>query len=257
MHLFYLISVGDEGINYQENLYCIDGIGIEKAADIMYDALDGGYLNTSSTYATLREATLAVASQRFGPNSNEVAQLTQAWYATCVGPEYNDDIHINGLTVGGSEHIARNHELFFSDLQNGSGNSFIVSSAERITMNSTSKSFSGSYFHAFIAPACEGSAKTDNSSNQQSQPNPESQIVDSAHPALYPNPTTGLITYTATAPLGSATVMDLTGRTLHTVSLNGAQGPVQVDLSPYRPGTYLLRVQYQSGKVEVHRVVRQ
>ena len=73
----------------------------------------------------------------------------------------------------------------------------------------------------------------------------------------FPNPTTGLITYNSTAPLGSATVMDLTGRALHTVSLSGVEGPVSIDLSPYRPGTYLLRVQYQSGKVEVHRVVRQ
>lgn len=46
-------------------------------------------------------------------------------------------------------------------------------------------------------------------------------------------------------------------RTLHTVSLSGVEGPVSIDLSPYRPGTYLLRVQYLNGKVEVHRVVRQ
>lgn len=76
-------------------------------------------------------------------------------------------------------------------------------------------------------------------------------------PALHPNPTTGLITYNGTAPLASATIMDLTGRALHTVSLNGAEGSVNIDLSPYRPGTYLLRIQYQSGKVEVHRIIRQ
>lgn len=35
------------------------------------------------------------------------------------------------------------------------------------------------------------------------------------------------------------------------------QGPIQIDLSPYRPGTYLLRVQHLTGTTEVHRIIRQ
>jgi hypothetical protein len=105
--------------------------------------------------------------------------------------------------------------------------------------------------------------------------NPDT-ILDVASPALYPNPTTGLITYTGTEAVSGYQIMDLQGRTLHSVSLSGSysppgkegpgevnlapastQGPIQIDLSPYRPGTYLLRVQHESGKTGVHRVVRQ
>jgi hypothetical protein len=101
-------------------------------------------------------------------------------------------------------------------------------------------------------------------------------IANTASPALFPNPTTGLITYTGTEAVSSYQIMDLQGRTLHSVSLSGSysppgkegpgevnlapastQGPIQIDLSPYRPGTYLLRVQHESGKTGVHRVVRQ
>lgn len=95
-------------------------------------------------------------------------------------------------------------------------------------------------------------------------------------PALHPNPTTGLITYTGTDAVSSYQIMDLQGRTLHSVSLSGSysppgmegpgevnlapastQGPIQIDLSPYRPGTYLLRVQHLTGTTEVHRIIRQ
>jgi hypothetical protein len=105
--------------------------------------------------------------------------------------------------------------------------------------------------------------------------NPDT-ILDVASPALYPNPTTGLITYTGTEAVSGYQIMDLQGRTLHSVSLSGSysppgkegpgvvnlapastQGPIQIDLSPYRPGTYLLRVQHESGKTGVYRVVRQ
>ena len=51
-------------------------------------------------------------------------------------------------------------------------------------------------------------------------------------------------------------VLDLTGRVLHSQPCHGSAN-VSIDLSPYHPGTYLLRVQYHSGKVEAHRVVRQ
>lgn len=120
----------------------------------------------------------------------------------------------------------------------------------------------GASFHAYIDPfECIGGQlqRVGDESNEDWE---DQEITKSVPPsalsaALFPNPTTGQITYNGTGPLGSATVMDLTGRALSTIGLNGAEGPVSIDLSTYRPGTYLLRVQYLNGKAEVHRVVRQ
>lgn len=83
-----------------------------------------------------------------------------------------------------------------------------------------------------------------------------SDPLPSALNSLHPNPTTSLITYTSTEAVVAYQIMDLTGRSLHTKASNGTT-TLSIDLSPYRPGTYLLRVQHPSGKVEVHRIIKQ
>jgi hypothetical protein len=48
---------------------------------------------------------------------------------------------------------------------------------------------------------------------------------------------------------------------LYSPASNGAGAPaldpIQIDLSPYRSGTYLLRIQHLTGTTTVHRIIRQ
>jgi hypothetical protein len=140
----------------------------------------------------------------------------------------------------------------------------------------------GASFHAYIDPfeCIDGQLQRVGEESlaewEEQEAARQLPIANTASPALYPNPTTGHITYTGTEAVSAYQIMDLQGRTLHSVSLSGSysppgmegpgevnlapastQGPIQIDLSPYRPGTYLLRMLHLAGTTEVHRIIRQ
>ena len=87
-HWFYLLSVGGNGTNDLNNAFCVSGIGINSAARIAY-AAERDHLTATSQYSDARTYTIQAASDIFGPNSNEVVQTTNAWYAVGVGTKAN------------------------------------------------------------------------------------------------------------------------------------------------------------------------
>jgi Zn-dependent metalloprotease len=85
---FFLLSQGDSGTNDLGNAYRVTGIGIEKAAEIVYLA-ETSYLTSSANYAQFRNATISAARALYQDHSNEVIAVTEAWYAVGVGSRYH------------------------------------------------------------------------------------------------------------------------------------------------------------------------
>ena len=81
---FYLLSKGGVGENDNGYAYSVEGIGIEKAADIAYQTVHH-YLTLNSRYIDARNASIDAAIKIFGSESNEVKQVLNAWCAVGVG----------------------------------------------------------------------------------------------------------------------------------------------------------------------------
>ncbi|WP_323788896.1 M4 family metallopeptidase [Psychroserpens sp.] len=77
---FYLLAVGGTGTNDNGLSYSVNGIGIQKAAEIAYRNLTL-YLTPTSNYNYTVETSIYAAIQLFGPNSPEHIATAQAWQA--------------------------------------------------------------------------------------------------------------------------------------------------------------------------------
>jgi hypothetical protein len=83
---FYLLSQGGSGTNALGNYYEVTGIGIEKAANIVYRA-ECYYLTSSSNFNAFRNASINAATF-YGYDSKEVVSVTNAWHAVGVGSKF-------------------------------------------------------------------------------------------------------------------------------------------------------------------------
>ncbi|MDH6358394.1 M4 family metallopeptidase [Parabacteroides sp. PF5-9] len=84
---FYLLSVGGNGTNDFGKAFGITGIGIEKAAKIVYRA-ETVYMTQNTTFANARTHTITAATNLYGATSKEVIAVTNAWHAVGVGDSY-------------------------------------------------------------------------------------------------------------------------------------------------------------------------
>tara|TARA_R110002072_G_scaffold149458_1_gene297306 strand:- start:2248 stop:4542 length:2295 start_codon:yes stop_codon:yes gene_type:complete len=82
-HWFYLLSEGGKGENDNEDYYEIEKIGMEKAANIVYNSYQD--LIPSITFRQYRDITLSAAKRLYGECSNEMKQVTNSWYAVGLG----------------------------------------------------------------------------------------------------------------------------------------------------------------------------
>ncbi len=101
---YYLVSQGGSGTNDVPNVYSVTGIGISEAANILYQT--ELVLSSTATYALMRTTSINTASTLYGPCSQEVITVTNAWYAVGVGAAYiTVPVAITGATnvcVGGT-----------------------------------------------------------------------------------------------------------------------------------------------------------
>lgn len=81
---FYLVSEGGNGINDNNDAYDVEGIGIEKAAAIVYCA-ESNYLGYDSWYEDAKEFMTECAANIFGDDSQEFETVVNAWYAVGLG----------------------------------------------------------------------------------------------------------------------------------------------------------------------------
>ncbi|MES2621637.1 MAG: M4 family metallopeptidase [Bacteroidota bacterium] len=86
---FYLLAVGGSGTNDNGDAFNVSAIGFNKAEDIAYRNLTV-YLGVNSTFADARDGAIDAAIDLYGACSNEVKQVTNAWYAVGVGSEAFD-----------------------------------------------------------------------------------------------------------------------------------------------------------------------
>ncbi len=98
-HWFYLLSQGGSGQNGIGNVYNVTGIGISKAASIVWRA-EQNYYTANSQYTDARTALLNSAIDLYCANSPEVASVINAWYAVGVGTQA-----AGGMSISGSNSI--------------------------------------------------------------------------------------------------------------------------------------------------------
>lgn len=77
---FYLLSIGGTQLSKS-----VSGIGIDKAANIVYTALQN-YCLSSDTWVSIRNWEFIAARRLYGECSNEELQTCRAWSACNIGP---------------------------------------------------------------------------------------------------------------------------------------------------------------------------
>jgi Zn-dependent metalloprotease len=90
-HWFYLLCNGGTGTNDVGDSFGVVSIAMDAAADIAYRALTT-YLTPTSNYSEAREFTIQSAIDLFGACSEEVIQVTNAWYAVGIGELSNQAV---------------------------------------------------------------------------------------------------------------------------------------------------------------------
>lgn len=84
---FYLLSQGGSGTNDNGDSYSVSGLGISTASIIARENLLS-YLDSDDGYAEARSKSIQAAIDIYGLCSNQVKQVTNAWYAVGVGNAY-------------------------------------------------------------------------------------------------------------------------------------------------------------------------
>lgn len=267
---FYLLSEGGTDINDIGNQYCVNSIGRDKAAKIAYKALTE-HLTTNSQYIDSRFFTIQSAKELFGDNSNEVAQVTQAWYAVGVGPAFIGTIEYNNLIVSNTQTISHNNEIVFNNLQVTPLGNLTVSSNIKITVNTntSSKASNGSYFHAYIAPGCMGGVKINNSNNnnnysdynmdQEEVNKTDTNIVTNNNILLLtPNPNNGNMQVLYELPeneTGILEIFDMFGKSILSYTLSGGINTLSIDASSLQEGIYLYRAIAGNKQIASNKIV--
>ena len=90
-HWFYRLVNGGSGINDLKDTFKVEGIGIDKAAQIVYRNLVY-YLTPQSNFNDARIGSIQAATDLFGSCSKEVEAVSNAWYAVGVGEKYYSKI---------------------------------------------------------------------------------------------------------------------------------------------------------------------
>ncbi len=82
---FYLLCQGGSGTNDNGQNYNVSSIGINKATQIAYENMMN-YLGPNSEYVDAYNGSIQAATALYGADSEEVAQVQNAWCAVGVGP---------------------------------------------------------------------------------------------------------------------------------------------------------------------------
>lgn len=83
---FYILTMGETGVNDNADAYNVTGLGFTTAALIAYNTEQA--LVNNSTYADARVAAINYANTVWGPCSPEALSVTNAWYAVGVGAAF-------------------------------------------------------------------------------------------------------------------------------------------------------------------------
>jgi Zn-dependent metalloprotease len=163
-HAFYLICDGGLGWNNGDSTdapagngcyFNISGIGIPEASRIIYQALN--YLGVNSVYTDACNATIQAAVDLYGPCSNEMVQVAEAWRAVGVGtgsPCYDNNPVCNSTL---SLPYYRSNSTFLvsggtCSADVGNSNAVSISAGDYIQFRPNFTVAAGTEFRAYIDP---------------------------------------------------------------------------------------------------------
>ncbi|MBW1298602.1 M4 family metallopeptidase [Aquimarina litoralis] len=86
-YMFYLLVNGGSGTNDISDAFSVTGIGMDDAADIMYQ-MQSVYLTSTSNFADARTGAIQAAVDLFGSCSQQEQSVTNAFYAVGVGAAF-------------------------------------------------------------------------------------------------------------------------------------------------------------------------
>ena len=91
-HMFYLLCQGGTGVNDNQDSYNVQGIGIDKATEIVYNTWMNR-LTYRSTFADARESFIkeVTSNSKYGKGSPEHKAVVNAWHAVGVGDKYVEE----------------------------------------------------------------------------------------------------------------------------------------------------------------------
>lgn len=246
-HWFYLLSDGGTGVNDHGYSYSVEGIGINEAADIIYETLN--YLQDEMTFAEFAAQTRNVAINLYGLCSDETINLIEAWKAVGVPVEdIPDTVYIlEALQTGFSKrYFARDLLVASNIVQNGATET--LESENKIVFAPGFHAENGSHVIAQIA-SC-GSAN-----NRNDIPGP-SHIVSteysSAHPInkkeipIFVSPTSTrdeIVVKGINSPC-KYIIYDSMGRIIKRGILDT---PYSINVAQFLHGTYILRISMNDG----------
>ncbi len=258
---FYLLAEGGTGTNDIGNLYCVSAIGREKAARIAYESLTN-HLTQSSEYVNARFFSIQAAEDLYGINSNEVAQVTAAWYAVGVGAQYNGNIDIKNITINTPQSYQYNNKVVIENVTTNAPANLLVSSNTEIALIGETSFNSGSENALYIAPACIGGARMANfngvKSNSLNSVLGENSNVNSLEVevnintekiSIAPNPSTGVFKINGldNTKTQQIAVYSLTGKQVFSTSANNTE--TVIDISHLSNGLYFMHINQQRFKI--------
>ncbi len=89
---FYILSEGKTGVNENNETYDTEGIGIDKAADVVF-LCNRSYLVPDSDYFAYYQTSILAAEELYGLGSTEVLAVKEAWKA--VGLPYSNNKNLD------------------------------------------------------------------------------------------------------------------------------------------------------------------
>lgn len=144
---FYILSMGEQGLNDNNKPYSVKGITMDKAAKIAYRNLTT-YLGTTSDYAAARTNSLKAAKDLYGDCSPEFVATAYAWDAVGVEGAFTCTV----APIAGFSSAFTNRcdgTVQFTDLSSGQPNSWLWDFGDGQTDNTQNPSHkyaaSGSY----------------------------------------------------------------------------------------------------------------
>lgn len=256
---FYLLAEGGSGTNDLGNPFCVQGIGKNSAMRIVYQNLSN-YMSTYSNFAAARTGSIQAAIDLFGANSNEVAQVTAAWYAVGVGAQYSGQINLYNLTINSNYSRSYNAGIAMQNVTLNSPAQMTVTSNNYILLLPDVVFNPGSVASLYIAPGCTGGARPGDSggdlagftpSNEKSALSTEDEETRDAF-QIYPNPTDGVVTIEHPEGTKEVQVYNVVGKLILKTAV-GEGTLTRINLNEQPSGTYLIKV----DNSQVKRLIKQ
>jgi Zn-dependent metalloprotease len=265
-HWAHMLAVGGTGQNHVPNSFCVKPIGISEVERLLYAVLNQGYLNNSSTYNDMRNASITVAQGFYGMNSEEVANITAAWYAVNVGSNYTGNVWPTSINQNGTSSVHYNNAIEMFGGSFSSTSHLDMSSNTEIMIPGPVADFNlGSDIQLYIAPACAGGARVANTGDADAQEIRDGASTESVSKndfdllatdpengfAVIPNPTNGKFKISVNRSIEYPQliqVSDALGKTVLEIKSPSAFES-EVDLSDYKEGLYIVKVNYENKLV--------